>query len=101
MREAGIGGARGVWGRGWGGGGAGGLVGLWGGKGVWGEADVWKGLAAGVVGGLVASWVMNGFQEMWSRETEGIEKPHGAQSLKPSGGHEGVGEIRRAPQVRR
>jgi putative membrane protein len=63
------------------------------------EADMWKGLAAGVVGGLVASWVMNGFQEMWSRETEGIEKPHGAQSLKPSGGHEAVDEIRRAPQA--
>jgi uncharacterized membrane protein YagU involved in acid resistance len=56
-------------------------------------------MAAGLVGGLVASWVMNGFQEMWSRNTEGVEKPHGAQSLKPSGGHEAVDEIRRAPQA--
>lgn len=63
------------------------------------EADVWRGLAAGLVGGLVASWVMNGFQKMWSRNTEGIEKPHGAQSLKPSGGHEAVDEIRRAPHA--
>jgi uncharacterized membrane protein YagU involved in acid resistance len=60
---------------------------------------VWKGLAAGVVSGLVASWVMNGFQEMWSRKMEGVEKPHGAQSLKPVGGHEAVDEIRRAPQA--
>lgn len=63
------------------------------------EADVWKGLAAGLVGGLVASWVMNEFQEMWSRRTEGIEKPHGAQALKPSGGHEAVEEIRREPHA--
>jgi uncharacterized membrane protein YagU involved in acid resistance len=63
------------------------------------EVDVWKGLAAGIVGGLVASWVMNQFQSMWSRHTEGIEKPHGAQALKPSGGHEAVDEIRRAPHA--
>lgn len=62
------------------------------------ERDVWKGLAAGLIGGLAASWVMNQFQMMWSRESEGIEKAHGAQSLKPGGGHEAVDEIRRAPQ---
>ena len=27
--------------------------------------DVWKGLAAGLVGGLVASWTMNRFQDAW------------------------------------
>ncbi|HEX8000963.1 MAG TPA: CbtA family protein [Pyrinomonadaceae bacterium] len=69
------------------------------GKGRGREADVWKGLAAGLLGGLVASLVMNQFQEMWSRQTEGIEKPHGAQALKPSGGHEAVDEIRRAPHA--
>jgi hypothetical protein len=63
-----------------------------------GEGDMWKGLAAGLVGGLAASWVMNQFQMIWSRESEGVEKGHGAQSLKPSGGHEAVKEIRRAPQ---
>ena len=62
------------------------------------ERDVWKGLAAGLIGGLAASWVMNQFQMMWSRESEGIEKAHGAQSLKPSGGQEAVEEIKRAPQ---
>lgn len=63
------------------------------------EADVWRGLAAGLVAGLAASWVMNQFQAMWSRESEGIEKSHGAQSLKPSGGHEAVEEIRREPEA--
>ncbi len=50
------------------------------------ETDVWKGLAAGLVGGLVASWTMNQFQAVWSKVTEGFEKPHGAQSMKPSEG---------------
>lgn len=30
-----------------------------------GEGDVLKGLAAGLVGGLVASWTMNRFQDVW------------------------------------
>lgn len=47
------------------------------------EGDVWKGLAAGLVGGLVASWTMNKFQAMWSRQEVGVEKPHGAQGIKP------------------
>jgi putative membrane protein len=50
------------------------------------EADVWKGLVAGLVGGLVASWTMNQFQAVWSKVAEGFEKPHGAQSMKPSEG---------------
>jgi uncharacterized protein DUF1440 len=51
-----------------------------------GLGDVWKGLAAGLVGGLVASWTMNQFQAAWTRATEGFEKPHGAQSMQPSEG---------------
>ena len=47
------------------------------------EGDIMKGLAAGLVGGLVASWTMNMFQGMWSREEVGVEKPHGAQGIKP------------------
>jgi hypothetical protein len=30
-----------------------------------GEGDVWKGLVAGLIGGLVASWTMNRFQDVW------------------------------------
>jgi Protein of unknown function (DUF1440) len=55
------------------------------------EADVWKGLVAGLAGGLVASWTMNRFQAVWSRVAEGFEKPHGAQSMKPSEG-QGAGQ---------
>jgi hypothetical protein len=36
-------------------------------------SNVWKGLAAGLVGGLVASWTMNRFQDVWSKLTKGIE----------------------------
>ncbi len=31
------------------------------------EGDVWKGLMAGLIGGLVASWTMNRFQDVWSK----------------------------------
>jgi putative membrane protein len=55
------------------------------------EGDVLKGLAAGVVGGLVASAVMNQFQAMWSRLAEGEERSHGAQSLQQGTPQQGVG----------
>jgi hypothetical protein len=54
-------------------------------------SDVWKGLAAGVVGGLVASAVMNEFQALWSRLAEGVERSHGAQSLQQGSPQQGVG----------
>jgi putative membrane protein len=52
------------------------------------EGDVWKGIAAGLVGGLVASWTMNQFQAVWTRVTEGFDKSHGAQSMQPSEGEQ-------------
>jgi putative membrane protein len=52
------------------------------------NGDVLKGLAAGLAGGLVASWAMNQFQAAWSKATEGFEKPHGAQSMQPSEGQQ-------------
>ncbi|HEV7893065.1 MAG TPA: DUF1440 domain-containing protein [Pyrinomonadaceae bacterium] len=54
-------------------------------------SDVWKGLAAGVVGGLVASAVMNEFQALWGKLIEGEEKSHGAQSLQQGSPEHGVG----------
>jgi|SRR5687767_124793 len=51
-----------------------------------GDASVWKGLVAGLAGGLVASWTMNQFQAAWTRVVEGFEKPHGAQSMQPTEG---------------
>lgn len=53
------------------------------------EGSVWKGLVAGLAGGLVASWTMNQFQAAWTRIQEGSEKPHGAQSMQPSEGSQG------------
>ena len=50
------------------------------------RSDLWKGFAAGLVGGLVASWTMNQFQAAWTKAAEGFEKPHGAQSMQPSEG---------------
>ena len=57
-----------------------------------GEGDVLKGLAAGLIGGLVASWTMNRFQDAWiklagspssgaesSRQVEGRESGQGLQ----------------------
>jgi uncharacterized membrane protein YagU involved in acid resistance len=55
------------------------------------RSDVWKGLVAGVVGGLVASAVMNEFQALWSRLAEGEERSHGAQSLQQGSPQQGVG----------
>ena len=51
-----------------------------------GESDVWKGLVAGLLGGLVASWTMNQFQAVWSKAAEGFEKARGAQPTHPSEG---------------
>ena len=31
------------------------------------EGNVWKGLVAGLAGGLVASWTMNHFHAAWTR----------------------------------
>lgn len=48
-----------------------------------------KGLLAGAVGGLAASFVMNAFQAAWSRRAHGQSRSHGAQSLQtgePRGG---------------
>jgi len=44
------------------------------------ESDVWKGLAAGLIGGLVASWTMNRFQDAWSKLAENGEQSQGARS---------------------
>ncbi|MFL6208716.1 MAG: DUF1440 domain-containing protein [Pyrinomonadaceae bacterium] len=44
-----------------------------------GAGDVWKGLAAGLVGGLVASWTMNRFQDVWSKLSESDGQSAGTQ----------------------
>lgn len=57
------------------------------------ESDVLKGLAAGVVGGLVASVVMNGFQKFLGKLITGEEKSHGAQSLQQGLPRHGAGRM--------
>lgn len=44
--------------------------------------DLLKGLAAGLIGGLVASWTMNQFQSFTSKLAKEMEKPQGAQKKK-------------------
>jgi putative membrane protein len=56
-----------------------------------GEGDVWKGLAAGLVGGLVASWTMNRFQDVWSKLVEEF-----GQSKEQSSARDGNGESQQA-----
>ena len=47
------------------------------------DGNVWKGLAAGLIGGLVASWTMNRFQDVWSKLAEGEEESPGAGVARP------------------
>lgn len=55
------------------------------------DGDVLKGLAAGVVGGLAASWTMNQFQALLSKMFAGEERSHGAQSMQQGSPHQGIG----------
>ena len=54
--------------------------------------DVWKGLAAGLIGGLVASWTMNRFQDVWGALSEDDEKSQGEQSSQQGPGDGGTGQ---------
>ena len=45
--------------------------------------SVWKGLAAGLVGGLVASWTMNRFQELWFSVADKGQSPEPSPSEAP------------------
>ncbi len=56
-----------------------------------GKGDIVKGLAAGIVGGLVASAVMNQFQAFLSKWAVGEERSHGAQSLQQGTPQHGIG----------
>jgi putative membrane protein len=56
------------------------------------ESSLWKGLVAGVVSGLVASWAMNQFQAAWQKAVEGEERGHGAQSMQKGSPSAGIAE---------
>jgi putative membrane protein len=55
------------------------------------DGDVLKGLAAGIVAGLAASWTMNQFQALLSKLTKGEERSHGAQSMQQGSPQQGAG----------
>lgn len=55
------------------------------------DGDLLKGIAAGMIGGLAASWIMNQFQEALGKLMEDKQKPHGAQSLQEGSPQHGVG----------
>jgi putative membrane protein len=54
------------------------------------ETNVWKGLAAGAIGGLAASVAMNQFQALLGKLLKGEERSHGAQSLQQGSPDHGV-----------
>lgn len=55
------------------------------------DESVLKGLAVGLVAGLVASWTMNQFQAALGRLMANEERPHGAQSLQQGSPEHGLG----------
>ena len=61
------------------------------------DNSVWKGLAAGLIGGLVASWTMNRFQDVWSTVAKGVETRQGNGFHKVSGEHDEGGEEPEVP----
>lgn len=50
-----------------------------------GGGNVGKGLVAGLIGGLVASWTMNQFQALWTKVTESMDSMRGGDSPKRVG----------------
>ena len=63
--------------------------------------NIYKGIAAGVAGGLVGSLAMNQFQQVWGKLMENEERPHGAQSLQQGSPEHGIGrELGRARRRR-
>jgi len=56
------------------------------------DHSVWKGVAAGLIGGLVASWTMNRFQNVWSQVAKGIETGPANQLQNKSGEYAKGGE---------
>jgi putative membrane protein len=55
------------------------------------QANIYKGLAAGVAGGLAGAVVMNQFQALWGKLMANEERPHGAQSLQQGSPRDGIG----------
>lgn len=57
------------------------------------NANLIKGLFAGMVGGFAASAVMNQYQKLWSSFTSGEQSSHGSQPLQKGSPEHGAGEM--------
>ncbi len=55
--------------------------------------ELLKGLAAGLIGGLVAAAVMNQVQKALGKMIAGEQRSHGAQSLQTGAPHRGAGRM--------
>src|SRR6185295_15600643 len=52
------------------------------------RSEVLKGLAAGAIGGLVASWVMDEFQSAWFKLSKRIEQSEAGESASANNGEQ-------------
>ena len=52
------------------------------------EASVWKGLAAGAIGGIVGSWVMEEFQSAWTKVAKNAQPQNGSNEANKTDEHE-------------
>ena len=48
------------------------------------EPSVWKGIAAGAIGGIVASWVMEEFQSAWMKVAKNATSQNGSNETEKS-----------------
>ena len=55
------------------------------------QPEVLKGLAAGAIGGLVASWVMDEFQSAWFKLSKPVEKSAAGESSPADNGEQSQG----------
>lgn len=52
------------------------------------QSNLWKGLAAGVIGGLAASFVMEQFQAFWTKLAEGDQLSQGGRGKQKQNGQQ-------------
>ena len=62
------------------------------------ETNVWKGIAAGAIGGIVASWVMEEFQSAWMKITKSKQEQNGSAE-KPKSDQQEPATIKAAEMV--
>ena len=48
------------------------------------EPNVWKGVAAGAIGGIVASWVMEEFQSAWMKVAKNLQSQNDLTNMQQS-----------------